>query len=67
MILGVNLGYHSKKLYQLINDQYTVRPDEAFRFAVGSFIENVRFVLVYRQTKANVYYIYTMDLTNELI
>ena len=38
MILGVNLGYHSKKLYQLINDQYTVRPDEAFRFAVGSLI-----------------------------
>jgi hypothetical protein len=34
-------GYHSKKLYPLINDQYTVRPDEAFRFAVGSFIENV--------------------------
>jgi hypothetical protein len=31
MILGVNLGYHSKKLYPLINDQYTVRPDEAFR------------------------------------
>jgi hypothetical protein len=29
MILGVNLGYHSKKLYPLINDQYTVRPDEA--------------------------------------
>ena len=58
MILGVNLGYHSKKLYPLINDQYTVRPNEAFRFAVGSFIENVRFVLVYRQTKANVYYIY---------
>ena len=48
MILGVNLGYHSKKLYPLINDQY-----EAFRFAVGSFIENVWFVLVYRQTKAN--------------
>ena len=47
MILGVNLGYHSKKLYPLINDQYTVRPDEAFRFAVGSFIENVWFVLVY--------------------
>ena len=23
MILGVNLGYHSKKLYPLINDQYT--------------------------------------------
>jgi hypothetical protein len=22
-------------------NQYTVRPDEAFRFAVGSFIENV--------------------------
>jgi hypothetical protein len=41
MILGVNLGYHSKKLYPLINDQYTVRPDEAFRFAVGPFIENV--------------------------
>jgi hypothetical protein len=41
IILGVNLGYHSKKLYPLINDQYTVRPDEAFRFAVGSFIENV--------------------------
>jgi hypothetical protein len=41
MILGVNLGYHSKKLYTMINDQYTVRPDEAFRFAVGSFIENV--------------------------
>jgi hypothetical protein len=40
MILGVNLGYHSKKLYPL-NDQYTVRPDEAFRLAVGSFIENV--------------------------
>jgi hypothetical protein len=40
MILGVNLGYHSKKLYPL-NDQYIVRPDEAFRFAVGSFIENV--------------------------
>jgi hypothetical protein len=53
MILGVKLGYHSKKLYPLINDQYTVRPDEAFRFAVGSFIENVWFVLVYRQTKAN--------------
>ena len=47
MILGVNLGYHSKKLYPLINDQYTVRPDEAFRFAVDSFIENVWFVLVY--------------------
>jgi hypothetical protein len=41
MILGVNLGYHSKKLYPLINDKYTVRSDEAFRFAVGSFIENV--------------------------
>ena len=27
--------------------------DEAFRFAVGAFIENVSFVLVYRQTKAN--------------
>ena len=53
MILGVNLGYHSKKLYSLINDQFTVRPDEAFCFAVGSFIENVWFVLVYRQTKAN--------------
>jgi hypothetical protein len=52
MILGVNLGYHSKKLYPLINDQYNVRPDEAFRFAVGSFIENVSLVLVYRQTKA---------------
>jgi hypothetical protein len=34
MILGVNLGYHSKKLYPLINDQYAVRPDEAFRFAI---------------------------------
>jgi hypothetical protein len=53
MILGVNLGYHSKKLYPLINDQCAVRPDEAFRFAVDSFIENVWFVLVYRQTKAN--------------
>ena len=53
MILGENLGYLSKKLSPLINDQYTVRPDEAFRFAVGSFIENVWFVLVYRQTKAN--------------
>jgi hypothetical protein len=41
IILGVNLEYHSEKLYPLINDQYTVRPDEAFRFAVGSFIENV--------------------------
>jgi hypothetical protein len=37
----------------LVNEQYTVRSDEAFRFAVGSFIENVRFVLVYRQAKAN--------------
>jgi hypothetical protein len=44
------MEYHSKKLYPLINDQYTVRPDEAFRFAVGSFIENVWFVPVYRQT-----------------
>jgi hypothetical protein len=42
---------------QLRNSE-PVRSDEAFRFAVGSFIENVRFVLVYRQTKANVYYIY---------
>ena len=41
MILGVNLEYHTKKLYPLINDQYTVRSDEAFRFAVGFFIENV--------------------------
>jgi hypothetical protein len=41
MILGVNLGYHSKKLYPLINDQYTLRLGEAFCFAVGSFIENV--------------------------
>ena len=41
MILGVNLGYHSNKALPI--DQYTstVRPDEAFRFAVGSFIENV--------------------------
>ena len=53
MILGVNLGYHSKKLYPVINDQCAVRSDEVFRFAVGSFIENVWFVLVYRQTKAN--------------
>jgi hypothetical protein len=37
----------------LINDQYTVHPDEAFRFAVRSFTENVWFVLVYWQTKAN--------------
>ena len=36
-MLGVNLGYHSEKLYPLINDQYTVRPDEAFRFPVGSW------------------------------
>jgi hypothetical protein len=35
------MGYHSKKLHPLINDQYTVRPDEVFRFADGSFIENV--------------------------
>jgi hypothetical protein len=41
MILGVNLGYHSKKLYPLINDQYPVHQDEAVRFAVGSFIKNV--------------------------
>ena len=43
MTLGVNLGYHSKKAlrFNLINDQYTVRQDEAFRFAVGSVIENV--------------------------
>jgi hypothetical protein len=41
LFFGVNLGYHSKELYPLINDQYTVRPDEGFRFAVGSFIENV--------------------------
>jgi hypothetical protein len=47
------LEYHSKKLYPLLNDQYTVRSEEAFRFAAGSFIENVWFVLVYRQTKAN--------------
>ena len=53
MILGVNLGYHSKKLQPLINDQYTVRPDEAPRPAAGSLIENVRFAPVYRQTKAN--------------
>ena len=53
MILGVNLRYHSIKLHPLIHYQYTFRPDEAFRFAVGSFIENVWFVLVYRQTKAN--------------
>ena len=45
------MEYHSKKLYQFINDQYTVRPDEAFRFAVGSFIENVWFVLVDRKNK----------------
>ena len=51
MILGVNLGYHSKKFYPLINDQYTVRADEAFRFAVDSFIENVWFVLVYTTDK----------------
>jgi hypothetical protein len=25
----------------VLNDQYNVRPDDAFRFAVGSFIENV--------------------------
>ena len=31
------------------------RPDEAFRFAVGSFIENAWFVLVYRHTKANMF------------
>ena len=37
----------------MINDQYIVSPDEAFRFGVGSFIENVLFVLVYRQPKAN--------------
>jgi hypothetical protein len=37
----------------LINDQYTVHPDEAFRFAVGSVTENVWSVLVYWQTKAN--------------
>jgi hypothetical protein len=52
MILGVNLGYHSKKLYPLINDQYTVRPDEAFRFAVHSLKTYDSTVLVYRQTKA---------------
>jgi hypothetical protein len=35
-------GFKSiEALYPLINDQYTVRPDEDFRFAVGSFIENV--------------------------
>ena len=33
MIIEVNLGYHSKKLYPLINDQYTVRLDEAFRYS----------------------------------
>ena len=41
MILGVNLGYHSKKILPIDKNQYTVRPDEAFRFAVGTFIENV--------------------------
>ena len=39
MILGVNLGYHSKKLYPLINDQCAVRPDEAFRL---KFVSNIR-------------------------
>ena len=33
MIIEVNLEYHSKKLYPLINDQYTVRLDEAFRYS----------------------------------
>jgi hypothetical protein len=33
MIIEVNLGYHSKKLYPLINDQYTVRLDETFRYS----------------------------------
>ena len=33
MIIEVNLGYHSKKLYPLINDQYTIRLDEAFRYS----------------------------------
>jgi hypothetical protein len=65
MILGVNLGYHSKKLYPLINDQYTVRPDEAFRFAVGSFIENVwgygflfRSEICFRTTRELEYYFF---------
>ena len=71
MILGVNLGYHSKKLYPLINDHSVYCPDEAFRFAVGSFIENVWFVLVYRQTKANmltrnVGHHYTLANTNNV-
>jgi hypothetical protein len=40
MILGVNLGYHSKKLLPLRNDQNAERPGEAFPFALGSFIEH---------------------------
>jgi hypothetical protein len=60
MILGVNLGYHSKKFYPLINDQYTVRPDEAFRsgwsFSFRRLIHSLKTydstILVYRQTKA---------------
>jgi hypothetical protein len=60
MILGVHLGYHSKKLYSLINDQYTVRPDEAVRlsFSFRRLIHSLKTydstVLVYRQTKAEI-------------
>jgi hypothetical protein len=32
MILGVNLGYHSKKLYPLINDQYDKNSESDFVF-----------------------------------
>jgi hypothetical protein len=36
-----------------LHDHITVRSDKACRFAFGSFTENVWFVLVYWQTKAN--------------
>ena len=47
------MGYHSKKLYPLINDQYTVRSDEAFRFTVGSFIKTYDSFLFIDKQRAN--------------
>ena len=66
MILGVNLGYHSKKLYQLINDQYTVRTDEAFVLPLVHSLKTYdSFLFIDKQRLMCI--IYTMDLTNELI
>jgi hypothetical protein len=53
MILGVNLGYHSKKLYPLINDQYTVRPNELFALPLVQSLKTYDSFLFIEKTKAN--------------